>query len=412
MVTHKINANRLQQRLEEMSEIGRHKEIGVHRLSLTDEDKKARDLLSRWMKDAGLEVKIDRVGNMYGYRKGANKKKVSPIAFGSHLDTVASGGRFDGALGVLAGLEVIESLNDNSLETERPLVLMNFTNEEGARFAPDMMGSLVVAGGVGVDEVYRAKDLRNQDITFHDELRRIGYLGELEPTAFRPAIFLELHIEQGPVLEQGDFQIGVVNRVQGIRWMEFLLTGEANHAGTTPMHYRKDPSIVMAKTIAFCKELTSAVEGLVATTGMIESDPGVINVIPRKIRFSIDMRCPDKQLLDDSKEKVLEYVSRLCQEEKVELVRNDLANIDPVVFNESVVDTIKEVSKELKLSSKEMVSGAGHDAQLMGRVVPAAMIFIPSEGGISHSIHEFSSPDQIEAGANVLFNSVLRMANT
>lgn len=411
MVTHKINSKRLNERLEKMSEIGRHKEIGVHRLSLSDEDKEARDLLKIWMEKAGLSVTVDKVGNMYGTRGGKKEdESISPIAFGSHLDTVGSGGRFDGALGVLAGLEVIESLNDAEIETKRPLVLVNFTNEEGARFAPDMMGSLVVANGVDISEVYSARDLSNPEITFEDELKRIGYDGDLEPTSFRPAAFLELHIEQGPVLEKENFQIGIVNRVQGIRWMEFILTGEANHAGTTPMDLRKDPSIVMAKGISFCRELTKSNEGLVATSGLIESDPNIINVIPRQIRFSIDMRSPDKSVLNRCREEAIQFIEEVGKEEGVSVQINNLAEIDPVIFNESIVDVLEDSSKDLDYIFKRMVSGAGHDAQLMGRVVPSAMIFIPSKGGVSHSIHEYSSPEEIEAGANVLLNSVVRLA--
>jgi len=406
--SYNINEERFLKRMDEMSGIGAVDSGGVHRLSLTDEDKEARDLLTKWMEVAGLEVDVDEIGNMYGSRAGKNQ--IPPVAFGSHLDTVGSGGKFDGSLGVLAALEVMESINDQDLETPAPLCMVNFTNEEGARFAPDMMGSMVVAGQQTLKQVWESRDLHDNTIILKDELNRIGYKGEMDPVSFRPSGFLELHIEQGPVLENEGITIGAVDSVQGIHWIEFLIRGQSNHAGTTPMELRKDAGLVAYRLASFCRRITAEYPDLRATAGLMEVKPNLINVIPGEARMTVDFRCPDKKVLGSVEQELLDFAVEAASAENCSLENKILTAVDPVQFEEKLVREIECCAASLGYSVKRMISGAGHDAQLLAGIVPAAMIFIQSKNGISHSVDEYSNPEDCVAGANVLLNAVISIA--
>lgn len=408
MMILRVNENRLHQRMKEMSKIGAVDGGGVHRLALSEEDKTARDLLRTWMKEAGLDVKVDKIGNMYGYRSG--KTDNAPIAFGSHLDSVGYGGRFDGALGVMAALEAMESLNDKGIETEIPLCLVNFTNEEGARFAPDMMGSIIVKGTSPVETAWEAKDLKDPEVKLKDELEKIGYLGDLDPTSFRPSTFVELHIEQGPVLEKEGLQIGVVENVQGINWIEFNIKGQSNHAGTTPMDLRQDAGQVASRIATYCRDLVNEYSSLRATAGLIEYHPNLINVVAGRSRITADLRSPDKHVIMGAENALIHFAQEAAMLEECTLETNNLTLVDPVHFDFKVVGAIEESANALDYTNKRMMSGAGHDAQLMAGVCPAAMIFIPSKNGISHSVEEYSSDEDVVAGANVLLNTVLKLA--
>ncbi len=396
-------------RMDRMAEIGKVNGNGVHRLSLTDEDKEARDLLKTWMLDAGLDVDIDKIGNMYGCRKGETNH--APVAFGSHLDTVGYGGRFDGSLGVLAALEVMATLNDLNLTTNTPLCMVNFTNEEGARFAPDMMGSMVVAAETSLERAWNAADLKNSSTILKEELERTGYLGDTDPAAFRPAAFVELHIEQGPVLDNEQITIGIVESVQGICWTRFVITGEANHAGTTPMELRKDAGYVAAQIATWCRQLSGKYPELRATAGMIEFEPNLINVIAGKASISTDLRCPDNQLLEKAESELNNFAYECSFGQNCEIAASQLTRVDPAIFEKQVVESIANNACLLGYRTKRMVSGAGHDAQLMASVCPAAMIFIPSKNGISHSVKEYSNPDDCVAGTNVLLHTVISLSD-
>ncbi|MDN5199837.1 Zn-dependent hydrolase [Fulvivirgaceae bacterium BMA10] len=404
-----INIKRLMGRMMQMAEIGAIEGGGVCRLALTDEDKISRDLFSEWMKEQGLEIKVDAIGNMVGLRTG--QKNLPPVAIGSHLDTVATGGKYDGSLGVLAGLEVIEILNEQGIQTKHPIALINFTNEEGARFTPDMMGSLALSGAENIDTLLKARDLANPGVILKDELNRIGYHGEPWSKPFQAKAFIELHIEQGPILENEGLQIGAVERLQGIFWTEYVVTGSASHAGTTPMQLRKDAAYVASMVTRFIRNLTKEIgNGQVGTVGLVELLPNAINVVAEQARFTVDLRNPDKGLLEKAQQKLDDYIHKISVEEGTSFVKKELVRFAPVNFDQGIADLIENTAVELGLGCKKMVSGAGHDAQMMASICPTAMIFIPSKNGISHNVNEFSSEEDIEAGANVLLNVVKQLA--
>ena len=407
-----MNGKRLLENLKKYAKIGGLSNGGVHRLTLTKEDKLARDLLKDQMLEAGLEVKIDQLGNMFGIRKGS-EKEASAVMIGSHLDTVGNGGKFDGSLGVLASLEVINTLNDKNITTKKPIVLANFTNEEGVRFTPDMMGSLVFSGQYPLEKALASKPISGEDTTLEKELNSIGYQGTLEMGGINTGHFLELHIEQGPVLETENLDIGIVTGVQGISWLEVIFYGEANHAGTTPMHLRKDTSMAAGEFIFRIKQiLNEAGESQRGTVGIIETTPNLINVIPSKTRVTCDLRNHDNEILKKTEKAVKEAAEKIAKEAKLSLELNQLVRFDPVVFDDTIVNNIQKSVKDLGYSSKKMISGAGHDAQMMSAVCTSAMIFIPSVGGISHDPKEHSTDEAIIKGAEVLYETSLRLANT
>ncbi len=404
----KINTKRLHENIQRYAQIGNVGEIGVERIALSDEDKAARDLLKSQMLQAGLEVHVDEVGNMIGLRKG--KKDVPAVAIGSHLDTVYQGGRYDGALGVLAGLEVIETLDDQSIETEKPIALINFTNEEGVNYAPDMMGSHAFAQLGDLNEILSSLSYDDPTKTVDSELRRIGYKGEMKCGAFGVDSFLELHIEQGPVLELEEIDIGAVEMVQGIFWTRYKITGQANHAGTTPIHLRKDAGYAASEAVKFIGDL-SRKEGtkLLTTVGTIAFEPNAINIVPQTATFTVDARCVDAEVLKQSQNEIDEFIEDMVKKHGLRLEREEMVRFDPVQLDVRVAGLIEKEAKNLNLSVKRMPSGAGHDAQMMASICPTAMIFVPSVNGISHNINEYTKDLDVENGANVLLNAALTL---
>ena len=405
----RVNISRLMQRMDQMAQIGAIAGGGVERLTLTLEDGLSRDLMKKWMKAAELEINIDEIGNMFGIYNPDNSEE-PPLFLGSHLDTVGQGGKYDGSLGVLAALEVIETIKESDVKLKRPIGVVNFTNEEGVRFTPDMMGSLALKGGISVEEVLKTRSVDGK-YTFGEELDKIGYCGKQKVTEFNAFAYLELHIEQGPVLEKENLDIGAVEMVQGISWKEFILTGEANHAGTTPMNLRKDAGYVAACIIQHARKLTEEIDGQVCNAGLMEVQPNLINVVPSRVRFTLDMRNRKNEKLMLAEENIIEFGEQAASKENVELEIKSLVRFNPVPFDTTLIGLVEDSARGLGYTVKRMPSGAGHDAQMMAAICPTTMIFIPSKNGISHSIHEYSSPEQIEKGANTLLHSALKLVS-
>jgi N-carbamoyl-L-amino-acid hydrolase len=410
----RIDVGRLMDRLDALAEIGAvfgpNGERGCARLALTDADRQGRDLVVGWMRDLGLEVSIDVVGNVFATRPGANAG-LAPVMTGSHIDTVGTGGRFDGNLGVLAGLEVIETLITNEIRTDRGITVAFFTDEEGARFAPDMLGSLVYVGGMAVEP---ALDVRaaDDDARLGDELDRIGYAGLTPcPAAVFPAAFVELHIEQGPILEDEGADIGVVEGVQGISWTEITINGQSAHAGTTPMRLRHDPLFVAAEITSFVRRLTDELGGdQVATVGRIDVHPNLVNVVPSSVTITVDLRNTDEDRLRVAEERLARRLTELIAAEGVTIRTRTLARFEPVSFDARMIAQVEHTATSMGYTTRRMPSGAGHDAQMLARVCPTAMIFVPSANGLSHNIAEFTAPDDLERGANVLLAMLLELA--
>ncbi|CAN5878525.1 Zn-dependent hydrolase [soil metagenome] len=404
----RIDEARLLGSLDELAAIGAIEGGGCARLALTDEDKVGRDLVIGWMKAAGLDLRIDAIGNVIGLRAGA--ENLPPVMTGSHIDTVRTGGRYDGNYGVLAGLEVVRLLNEAGVTTRRPIAVAFFTNEEGARFQPDMMGSLVYAGGLGLDEAYAATDTDGHSVG--DELRRIGYLGATRPGALRPHAFVELHIEQGPILDEEKVRIGVVESVQGISWTEYTATGVSNHAGTTPMRLRRDAGYLAASVNLFARKLAREMGGdQVATVGALSLRPNLINVVPNRAVFTVDLRNTDEEKLKIAEARVAAHIAEVARDERVEVAAEVLARFEPVTFDAGLVDRVERHARALDLSTRRMPSGAGHDAQMMQRLCPTAMIFVPSVAGLSHNVKEHTEAVDLVAGAQVLANLMLELAS-
>jgi N-carbamoyl-L-amino-acid hydrolase len=408
-MTPKLSDRHLLDTLDALARIGAIDGGGCARLALTDEDKAGRDLVIGWMKELGLEVRIDAIGNVIGLRAG--RENLAPVMTGSHIDTVRTGGRYDGNYGVLAGLEVVRALNEAKVTTRRPIAVAFFTNEEGARFTPDMMGSLVYAGGLGLNEAYAATD--KDGVAVGDELRRIGYLGPAKPGALKPHAFLELHIEQGPMLDEEKVTIGVVESVQGISWTEYTVTGVSNHAGTTPMRLRRDAGYLAASVNLFARKLAWEMGGhQVATVGALTLRPNLINVVPNRAVFTVDLRNTDEARLKEAEARVAAHIAEVAASERVDVEAKVLARFEPVIFDAGLVDRVEHHAKALSLSTRRMPSGAGHDAQMMQRLCPTAMIFVPSVAGLSHNVKEHTEPADLVVGAQLLLNLVLELAES
>ena len=403
----KINHDRLMSRIDALGAIGATPEGGVCRLALSDADRAARDQVAAWMGSAGLQVEVDRLGNIFGTRPGT--EQAPPVMTGSHIDSVANGGKLDGAYGVLASIEVIETLNDADLETTRPITECVFTNEEGARFQPDMMGSLVYAGDLAVEDALNTSD--GDGVSFGDELVRIGYAGTREVGGTRPHAFVEVHIEQGPVLEADGIAIGAVEDLQGISWTGITIGGQANHAGTTPMVLRHDAGYCAGAIASYVREITRRLGAQqVGTVGVIDLKPGIINVVPGTSYLTVDLRNSDNNQLKKAEGLLHEFVENLAASEGVAIETQRLARFDPVHFDDSIARRIENNAALLGLSCRRMTSGAGHDAQMMARLCPTAMIFVPSAGGVSHNPAEHTDSDDLNAGANVLLHTLLDLA--
>ncbi|HYD30275.1 MAG TPA: Zn-dependent hydrolase [Azospirillaceae bacterium] len=403
----RIDGQRLLKRLHALGQVGAIDGGGVCRLALSDEDKAGRDLVVGWMRELGLSVTVDAIGNVVGIRPGTEDGP--PVMTGSHIDTVRTGGRYDGNYGVLSGLEVIATLNDAGITTRRPVAVAFFTNEEGARFAPDMLGSLVYVGGLGLSGALNTVGIDGSTVA--DNLTRIGYGGPAPVGAPKVHAFVELHIEQGPVLEAEGFTIGAVEGVQGISWTEFTLGGQSNHAGTTPMRLRHDAGYVAAGIAVEARRIARDLGGdQVATVGALTLSPNLVNVIANTAVITVDLRNTDESRLKEAEARLFSFADKVAEEEGVTLARRPLARFEPVAFNPDMVARVKAIAQGFGHKVKRMPSGAGHDAQMLARVCPTSMIFVPSKDGISHNVREFTEPDQLIAGADVLLHLLLELA--
>ncbi|MFW6346602.1 MAG: Zn-dependent hydrolase [Halomonas sp.] len=403
----RINGRRLATRLASLGEIGALPGGGVCRLALSEEDRRGRERVLAWMRELGLEVSVDAMGNLFGLRPGLEAGP--PVMTGSHIDTVRIGGLYDGNLGVLAGLEAVETLNEAGITTRRPLCVAAFTNEEGARFAPDMMGSLVYVGGMPLDEALATRGIDGERVG--DCLEAIGARGNAPVGAPDVHAFVELHVEQGPVLEESGVTVGAVEKVQGISWTEFTFSGTSNHAGTTPMRLRHDAGYAAMATATFVREMVNRIGGdQVGTVGSLEIAPNLVNVVANHARFTVDLRNTDNTRLQQAEQELDDFVERLAEQEGIRVERRTLARFDPVPFDPAMVDRVEASARALGHSVMRLPSGAGHDAQMLARVCPTSMIFVPSAGGISHNINEYTAPQDVEAGANVLLQVLLTLS--
>jgi len=398
---------RLQNRIEELGRVGAIASGGVSRLALTNEDRDGRDLVVRWMRDLGLSIQVDQIGNVIGTRAGILDSP--PVIIGSHIDSVATGGLYDGALGVLAGLEAIQTLNDADLKTQYPIAVSFFTNEEGVRFTPDMMGSAVHQGSLPLETALETVGTDGQ--TVGAELTRIGYAGDIPVNNMIPRAYLELHIEQGPVLENTNTTIGAVTGVQGISWTEFELQGVSNHAGTTPMHLRHDAGYVAAAIAVEARAIaTDFGANQVATVGVSELTPNLINVIANRARVTVDLRNTSDAKLTQSETRLLSFATDTAAAEGVTLEKRSLVRFSPVEFDTVIIDMIEKAAAASDYTYCRLPSGAGHDAQMFAPNCPTGMIFIPSTQGISHNENEFSSEQDIAAGMDVLMKVLLELS--
>ena len=405
----RINAGRLQQSLEEMAKIGATPGGGVQRLALSDEDKQARDLLVKWMKEIDLEVTVDQMGNIFGRRSGKNND-LAPVMSGSHVDSQPKGGRFDGILGVMGPLEVLRTLHENKVETERPIVVVDWTNEEGSRFAPAMVSSGVWAGELDLQWAYDRTDINGKKQG--EELERIGYKGAAKAEKFPVHAYYEYHIEQGPMLEREQKKIGAPKGILCLHWYDIYLEGEANQVGPTPMEGRHDALCAAAEMILKVNALPEKMGGnMVATVGEIQNGPNSRNIIPDKVHFTVDIRSWDDALAlrawDDVKRDFMTIAERRGCPIKIE----ETWRVDHQPFDQRLVERVLETAGELGYSSLHMVSGAGHDASYMNKVCPTSMIFVPSIGGRSHVEIERTTWEDCAAGADVLLHCMLKSAD-
>ncbi len=406
----RINGERLWASLMELAQIGATPKGGVCRLTLTDLDKQGRDLVLSWAREAGLTVTIDKIGNGFMRRAGRNNA-LPPIVTGSHIDTQPTGGKFDGNYGVLAGIEVVRTLNDHGIQTEAPIEVAFWTNEEGSRFVPVMMGSGVFAKAFTLEHAYAAKDTEGKSVK--DELTRIGYIGTEEPGQHPIGAYFETHIEQGPVLEDNDITIGVVQGVLGIRWFDCTVTGMEAHAGPTPMALRKDAlqvaTYLMQEIVAAALRHKPHGRG---TVGMVHVHPNSRNVIPGQVRFSIDLRNATDALVDTMADEVKAFAAKLSKDSGLPIEIKQVSGYPAQAFHKDCVDAVGRAAAKLGYSNMPTVSGAGHDAVYMAQLAPAGMIFIPCKDGISHNEIEDAKPEHITAGCNVLLHAMLERAGT
>ena len=404
----RINGQRLWDSLMALAQIGATPKGGVCRLTLTDLDKQGRDLVSRWAIDAGMTVTIDKIGNGFMRRPGRDNS-LPPVMTGSHIDTQPTGGKFDGNYGVLAGIEVVRTLNDAGVTTQAPIEVAWWTNEEGSRFVPVMMGSGVFAKAFTLEHAYAATDTDGK--TVQGELARIGYIGEQEPGDHPIGCYFETHIEQGPVLEDHDKTIGVVTGVLGIRWYDCVVTGMEAHAGPTPMALRKDAlqvaAALMQQVVACAHRHPPHGRG---TVGMVQVHPNSRNVIPGRVKFSIDLRNASDPLCEAMDADIRAVAARLSAESGLPIEITPVSAYPAQVFHPDCVNAVARAAEQLGYSNMPAVSGAGHDAVYMARLAPAGMIFIPCKDGISHNEIEDAQPAHITAGCNVLLHAMLERA--
>jgi beta-ureidopropionase / N-carbamoyl-L-amino-acid hydrolase len=403
----RIDKRRLEQSIEELGRIGQTPRGGLTRLALSDEDKRGRDWMVGRMREAGLSITVDQMGNIFGQRAG--DPGLPPVMMGSHVDSVPTGGRYDGQLGVLCGLEVIRSLNDAKVRTRHPVTLAIFTNEEGARFQPAMIASGVMAGKIALEDAYNARD--KDGIRLVDELERIGYLGA-EPCVARPfRAYLELHIEQGPFLEEDGLSVGVVEGIIAIAWSRLTIHGVQDHAGPTPMRIRHDALVAAAEVVGGVRRIAREMGGeLVTTVGNLVVAPNIVNAIPGRVTLSIDMRDPQDAALDRARTRLETIVREACEREGVRYELEHYWRVPYTPFDRGVVDAVERAAGAAGARHRRIRSGAGHDAQYMAAIGPAGMVFVPSHDGRSHCEEEFTPIDDIEQGATTLLLAALDLA--
>ncbi|MBZ9807486.1 Zn-dependent hydrolase [Mesorhizobium sp. BR1-1-9] len=404
----RINSDRLWDSIMEMAKIGPGIAGGNNRQTVTDEDGEGRHLFKRWCDAAGLEMGIDEMGTMFARREGADPS-LPPVYVGSHLDTQPTGGKYDGVLGVLGGLEVVRSLNDLGIKTKHPIVVTNWTNEEGSRFAPAMMASGVFAGVLDQADVYEHTDKNGKK--FGEELERIGWRGTEKVGDRKIHAFFELHIEQGPILEDEGIDIGVVTHGQGLKWLQVTLTGKEAHTGSTPMPKRRNAGLGMARVIELVHEIAMDYQpDAVGAVGHMEVYPNSRNIIAGRTVFTIDIRSPEKEVLDAMDGRIREGIDTICEALDIQYKIEQVGHFDPVTFDKGCVKAIRDAADRLGYTHRNIVSGAGHDACWINRVAPTAMVMCPCVDGLSHNEAEEISKEWAAAGADVLFHAVVETA--
>ncbi|WP_313124301.1 Zn-dependent hydrolase [Pseudescherichia sp.] len=403
----RINGDRLWDSLMSLAEIGATPKGGCRRLTLTDLDRQGRDLVISWARDAGLSVTVDKIGNVFMRREGRNPM-LPPVVAGSHIDTQPTGGKFDGNYGVLAALEVVRTLNDLEIITEAPIEVVFWTNEEGSRFVPVMMGSGVFAGVFPLEEIYAVQDAEGK--TVGDELARIGYIGSQTPGDHPVGAYFEAHIEQGPILEAEEKVIGVVQGVLGIRWYDCVVTGQESHAGPTPMNLRQDALQVATRIMQEVVAIAGRSEEGRGTVGMVQVYPNSRNVVPGEVTFSVDMRNLSDAAVDEMDRQLRDFIAQVQQESGMAIALKEVSHYPAAPFHPACQTAIAEAAERLGYPARGIVSGAGHDAVYMSYLAPTGMIFIPCRDGISHNEIEYASPEHVTAGANVLLQVMLQYA--
>jgi len=401
-----INANRLWQSLMDLAQIGATDKGGVRRLTLTDVDRRGRDQFVAWCREAGLSIEVDGIGNIFGRRAGTGAGEL-PVAMGSHLDSQPSGGKFDGAYGVMAGLEVIRTLNDAGIKTRAPVEVAAWTNEEGSRFVPTLMGSGVFAGVHSLSEILNQKDV--EGISVQTALNQIGYAGTAKP--HKLGAYFEAHIEQGPVLEDTKTTIGVVLGALGQRWFDVAITGQDSHAGPTPMETRKDALLAASRLVIEVNRIANTFPDYArGTVGHMMVKPNSRNVVPGAVSMTVDLRNAKDSTLKAMAQDLEKTIREIEKQTRTSITLKEVVYFPPSEFAPDLVSSVREGAKSFGFTNRDMVSGAAHDAVYMSRIAPTAMIFVPCEGGISHNEIENARPEDIAAGCNVLLQAVLKRA--
>lgn len=403
-----INKERLLDSIFMLGKIGIDASGERTRLAASDAEKEGRDFVVKQMREAGLDVVVDRIGNIFGIWQTEENRKEAPLMIGSHIDTVINAGQYDGCYGVLTGIEIVRTLKEQKAALKRPRVVGAFTNEEGVRYQPDMMGSLVYAGDLSLDE---ALDSVGTDGTIlRDELTRIGYGGTVDPGFIKPYAFIELHIEQGPIMDAKGISIGAVENLQGISWQRISIEGAANHAGTTPTDMRIDAGLAASKVNVFMRERCLASSGkTVCTVGTMALEPNAVNVIPSKAVFTVDVRNPNEEKLKEEEMALAAYLKKLEETDHVKIHTERLVRFEPVEFDNGICKITEKMAEKRGLIHCRMTSGAGQDAQMMARICPTAMIFVPSVKGISHNPKEYTRDEDLVGGANVFLDIVAEL---
>lgn len=406
-----INQDRLWNNLQKLGEVGRDPKGGITRLSFTKEEREAKDLVRQFMEEAGLKVVEDEIGNLFGRREGLDPTAPA-VLIGSHIDSVFNGGNFDGPAGVLTGIEVLHTLKEQQLETNHPIEVVAFTDEEGARFSSGMLGSSALTGSLSEEDLTNSKD--KDGITIAEAMKEFGYnpnhLNKVRRDTETIKSYLELHIEQGKILESEDVPVGVVSGLVGVTWLKVTITGEAGHAGTTPMWLRKDPMTAAAKIITKLEELAKQQERTVITTGRIQASPGGVNIIPAKVEFTLDVRDLSEEIIQNVEKNIHEIVASVANEREVMFEIEKLHKLPAALCSEDMKNKIKDSVEELDYKVVELPSGAGHDAMIMAKVTDIGMIFVRSKDGISHNPKEWTEKEDLAVGAEVLYRTVLRVA--